>query len=211
MGKFQVGILGGFEGKVGTVVGARWRGIEYMRHKGRKPTKPATLAQDEHRAKFAILTKFIHKFSILLMQSFKGGTRITPINEAFAFNFEKAISGSFPAFAIDYSKVALSKGELQNAGLPTASAAGSGTIKWDWQDNSGDTLADAADNAVLISYCPETAQAILNMQGPRRDTKSGALNVANFTGKTVHTWISFVSGDGTEFATSIYTGEVVVS
>ncbi len=39
MAKFEVGVLRNFEGKVGTVVGAKWKGIEYMGHKGRKRKK----------------------------------------------------------------------------------------------------------------------------------------------------------------------------
>ena len=31
MGKIKQGILGGFRGKVGTVIGASWNGISYMR------------------------------------------------------------------------------------------------------------------------------------------------------------------------------------
>ena len=31
MGKIKQGILGGFKGKVGTVIGSSWNGISYMR------------------------------------------------------------------------------------------------------------------------------------------------------------------------------------
>ena len=31
MGKIKQGILGGFRGKVGTVIGASWNGIAYMK------------------------------------------------------------------------------------------------------------------------------------------------------------------------------------
>ena len=33
MGTIKQGILGGFSGKVGTVVGSSWKGISYMRGK----------------------------------------------------------------------------------------------------------------------------------------------------------------------------------
>jgi hypothetical protein len=33
MGKISKGILGGFSGTVGTVVGGKWKGIDYMRSK----------------------------------------------------------------------------------------------------------------------------------------------------------------------------------
>lgn len=31
MGTIQKGILGGFSGKVGSVIGGNWKGIDYMR------------------------------------------------------------------------------------------------------------------------------------------------------------------------------------
>ena len=40
MGKISQGILGGFSGKVGTVIGGNWKGIDYMRSKASKVTNP---------------------------------------------------------------------------------------------------------------------------------------------------------------------------
>lgn len=41
MGTIKKGILGGFSGKVGTVVGGSWKGISYMRSLPQKVKKPA--------------------------------------------------------------------------------------------------------------------------------------------------------------------------
>jgi hypothetical protein len=43
MGTIKQGILGGFSGKVGTVVGASWKGIAYMRSLPQKVKNPRTL------------------------------------------------------------------------------------------------------------------------------------------------------------------------
>ena len=40
--------------------------------------------------------------------------------------------------------------------------------------------------------------------------KTGSLNVASFSGKQVHTWISCISQDGKVLASSVYTGELAV-
>ena len=211
MGKFQVGILGGFEGKVGTVVGGRWKGIDYMRHKGRKSKKPFTLAQLEQQAKFALVTKFVHKIGRLLMTSFRDTPQLTGINAAFSYTYLNALTGLYPSYQLDYSKVIISKGELQNALLPVATAAGNGKVKFDWQDNSGDTLANADDKAIMVVYCPETNQAVYTSTGADRKSKTDLLNAGNLTGKTVQTWLSFISADEMNYATSIYTGEIIIS
>lgn len=211
MGKFQVGILGGFEGKVGTVVGGRWKGIDYMRHKGRKSTKPSTQAQLEQQARFSLITKFIAKLGKLFMRSFKDTPELTGSNVAFRYAYDNALTGVYPSYSIDYSKVLISKGELQNAGLPTATASGAGNITFDWQDNTSDTMAYADDNAVIVVYCPELDIAVYTKAGAQRSTKTHTFNVVNFTGKIVHSWISFLTSDQKTYATSIYTGELTVS
>jgi len=54
MGTIKKGILGGFSGKVGTVVGSSWKGISYMRSLPLKVRNPRTLRQLDQRSKFAI-------------------------------------------------------------------------------------------------------------------------------------------------------------
>jgi hypothetical protein len=43
MGKINQGILGGFSGKVGSVVGGSWKGISYMRGKAVSTKNPQNL------------------------------------------------------------------------------------------------------------------------------------------------------------------------
>ena len=45
MGKIKQGILGGFKGKVGTVIGSSWNGIAYMRGQAQSVRNPKTPAQ----------------------------------------------------------------------------------------------------------------------------------------------------------------------
>jgi hypothetical protein len=210
MGKFQVGILGGFEGKVGTVVGGRWKGIDYMRHKGRKSKKPFTLAQLDQQAKFSLVSKFIATLNKLLMKSFRDTPGLTGTNVAFKYNFDTAIIGIYPAYDLDYTKILISKGELHNGQLPTAVAGAPGIVQFNWTDNSGNTFANTDDNAIMVVYCPELSQSVYTKTGPERNAATAALNVSNFSGKTVQTWLSFISADGLTYATSIFTGEVIV-
>ena len=52
MGKIKQGILGGFKGKVGTVIGASWNGIAYMKGLPQSQKDPKTAAQMAQRAFF---------------------------------------------------------------------------------------------------------------------------------------------------------------
>ena len=52
MGKIKQGILGGFRGKVGTVIGASWNGIAYMKGLPQSQKDPKTAAQMAQRNYF---------------------------------------------------------------------------------------------------------------------------------------------------------------
>ena len=211
MGKYEVGVLGNFDGKIGTVVGAKWKGIEYMRHKGRKNKKPRTEAQLEQSARFRCVAKFVNRFSNLLMACYSDTPEKTAINHAFADIYANALTGIYPAFSLDYSKVSISKGELHLGNGPVAAAAGNGIIKFSWNDNSDGNDANATDKSVLAVYCPDLNQAIYTLSGAQRDSVSASLNVMNFTGKVVETWIAFISANGKRVSSSFYTGQLTVS
>ncbi|MDD3723512.1 MAG: DUF6266 family protein, partial [Lutibacter sp.] len=52
MGTIKKGILGGFSGKVGSVVGSTWNGISYMRSLPASVKNPRTEKQMSQRSKF---------------------------------------------------------------------------------------------------------------------------------------------------------------
>ena len=63
MGKIKQGILGGFRGKVGTVIGASWNGIAYMRGLAQSVKNPKTAAQMQQRAFFKELHGLVSQLS----------------------------------------------------------------------------------------------------------------------------------------------------
>ena len=122
----------------------------------------------------------------------------------------KAITGVYPALSINYSLVLLSKGRLQNATAPTAVAGTAGKVNFSWTDNSGFGMANATDQAILFVHCPATGQTVYNVNAAARNAETAELDVTTFSGKTVQTWMSFISADGNEVSDSLFTGEVVV-
>ena len=58
MGRVKNGILDGFPGTIGTVIGGNWRGVQYMRARSQNKRHKTTQAQEEQRAKFALAIKY---------------------------------------------------------------------------------------------------------------------------------------------------------
>ena len=69
MGKIKQGLLGGFKGKVGTVIGASWNGIAYMRGLAQSVKNPKTAAQLQQRAYFKDLQGLVGQLTDEQLQS----------------------------------------------------------------------------------------------------------------------------------------------
>ena len=63
MGKIKQGILGGFKGKVGTVIGSSWNGIAYMRGLAQSVKNPNTSGQQTQRGFFKEVMELAAQFS----------------------------------------------------------------------------------------------------------------------------------------------------
>lgn len=210
MGTISKGILGGFNGTVGTVIGGTWKGIDYMRSRPAKRTFDPTPAQLEQQAKFATVIRFLDSMIGVIRIGFKNNAiRMTAFNSAMSYNIKNAIEGDYPAFAINYPMALISRGDLPNALAPAASATG-GTINFTWTDNSGTGSALPTDQSMLVAYCPARNASVYTTSGGDRSGGAGSLNAASFVGETVQTWIAFISEDGKNVAGSLFTGEVTV-
>jgi hypothetical protein len=211
MGSIKKGILGGFSGKIGTVIGGRWKGIEYMRSKpvGNNSSSPAQLVQ---RAKFSMVATFIRSFKGLLSTSFRDKNhKMTGPNSALSYTLKNAVIGDYPDLKIDYSLVVVAKGNLPNASLPAAAAGSTGKVKFGWTDNSRTGQAQETDKAILVVYLEDRNECIFTKDGGKRSDEAAVLDVPSFSGHAVHTWIAFITEKGQEVSPSMYTGKVTVS
>ena len=212
MGTISKGILGGFSGTVGTVIGGSWRGIEYMRSRPGRRTTASSQKQKEQQAKFALMVKFQQPFNDLLKYTFGSyAIRMTGPNSALSYNLRNAVAGTYPDYEVNYSMFLLSRGDLPNALNPAATAGAAGEVNFAWTNNSGTGKAMATDTAMVVIHCPELNQSIYAVGEATRADGELTMEVSNYSGKTVQTWIAFFSETGKDIATSIYTGEVIVT
>ncbi|HNP33863.1 MAG TPA: DUF6266 family protein [Flavobacterium sp.] len=68
MRTYNKGILGPFSGKVGTVVGANWRGKDIIRSLPKKTNRTTTETQQLQRDKFTAVSEFLTPMSAVLTQ-----------------------------------------------------------------------------------------------------------------------------------------------
>ncbi|MBL0201604.1 MAG: hypothetical protein IPP81_16110 [Chitinophagaceae bacterium] len=212
MGTISKGILGGFSGKVGNVVGGNWKGIDYMRSKAARRNFKPTQPQLEQQLKFALAVRFIQTITALVEISFGDfAVRKTGFNSAVSYTLKNAVTGTYPVFNLQFADVLVSRGDLPNVLAPTVTVAAGGLVTWAWTDNSGVGIARPTDKALLVVHCPALNQSIYTTGSAGRSALSDTLNLASFSGQDVHCWIGFISEDGQNVSTSLYNGMFTVS
>jgi hypothetical protein len=86
-----------------------------------------------------------------------------------------------------------------------------GHIHFTWQSNSGLGKAHQNDMAILVVLCPDRQECVYTLEGGYRSDGAAELPVPLFSGYEVQTWLSFLSKDRKDIASSLFTGSFVVA
>ena len=213
MGKISQGVLGGFSGKVGNVVGGTWKGIDYMRIKPANVTNPRTEGQVDQRSKFSTVLRFLQPMTDFLRVGFKlYANKMTQFNAAMSYNLNNAITGAYPNFMVDYASALVTRGNLTGAANGAASSPSAGDVQITWDDNSGSGSAQATDKALIVLLNTTRQEAVFTTAGPARSAGTETISVpSEYTGEDVDVFLGFISEDGSKVANSSYLGSVAVA
>ena len=86
-------------------------------------------------------------------QSFTNG--MTPANAATGYHLKNAITGIAPDYKIDFAKVILSVGKLNEANKSKAVPTANVELNCDWEASSSTEYNDKLDLATIVVYHPE--------------------------------------------------------
>jgi hypothetical protein len=213
MATLRQGILGGFSGKVGTVIGFTRKGISYIRGLATTFTNPNTPAQQEQRAKFALVMKFLRPLVALLRVGFKqAASTMSGFNAAMAYTLNNAVKGVYPALEIDFQKVLICQGNLPGALNPAAVSTVAGKIAFTWENNAQDFGAAATDKVVLVAHSATLGKSVSVIGSATRSTGAQELTVPDsFSGQEVQTYIGFCNGSESEFSNGEFLSAVIVA
>lgn len=149
MGKIKKGILGGFIGKVGTVVGSVWKGIDYMRSLATSVSNPKTKSQVTVRSNFSTIARIMASANTLLKESnWRLAKKQSAFNAAVRINYENAIVND----AVDMGKLAFgefSRKELTNLHTAFENDGYNFSLKLNWV-NDADNIASFPDDMVAV-------------------------------------------------------------
>ncbi len=160
MGQINQGILGGFSGRVGTVVGSNWKSVHYMRALAVSVSNPRTDKQQHQRTKFGMTVAFLKAINPYVRVGYKSYTqRQSSFNAAMSYIIRNAVKGSGLELSIDYSKVLVSRGSLMPV-FNAKSIVEDNKVIFSWTDNSGMGDAAKTDLAMPLAYNKDKGEAV---------------------------------------------------
>ena len=144
------GILGGFSGKVGNIVGLTLNGVPIMRAAPKASQKPPTEKQRLQRLKFSLAIEFTKPFLGITQQffnqsAFSGERR----NLLISYTLQNVIQVQDDEFTLLWNKFLVSSGDLSGFHYLDV-ALQDESLHLTWQDNSSQGFAHSNDEVHLI-------------------------------------------------------------
>jgi hypothetical protein len=213
MARLPKGIFGPFSGKIGPVVGATWNGIPYIRTKAKKKKKKKKVVKSPLRlaneAKFKFANHWMVPFHPYVIVGFGNFPKEKPpISMAFSINYRDAVTGTYPDFEIDYSKVVLSIGNLPGLTRPVIVFTKPEMLELSWEQDSN-PLSAYDDQVTLVLYSRDLALTDGFIGGVKRASRKCSYEFdARLVGKELDVYVSVSSLDRKKMASSVYLGRI---
>ena len=206
MAKFEHGITGPFQGKVGTVVGSSWKGIPYMKATYKKRTKKITETEKGNRIKFAMAQSWLSPLLDFVRVGYKGYTpRVEGYIAAKSYLLKNAFEGVAPDLNINPALMKVSYGNLPLSDNITVEKTDDNKLIFSW-DPSYMEDSDYSDQVMLLAYCPRGDNSPINYttNGQFRKTGTDILELTNEKGLAYHIYFAFIAHDRSRQSDSVY-------
>lgn len=211
MGVLKKGILGGFSGTVGTVVGSNWRGMDIIRSLPKTSGKLPTEKQLQQRMKFKLSIEFLAPLREIQSRYFgQNYGNQSRTNLATSYMIAEAISTANGLPEVVFSKVQITRGDIAGFRSLLAATPEPGKIPVSWEDNSEQAKAAGTDLFCAALYCEDTGRFSVS-EGPETRSAQGA-NIGvppEFSGLKVHLYVWLRNEGGTAASDSVYLGDMV--
>ena len=209
MGKIKTGILGGFQGKVGTVIGSTWRGESIMRALPKTAAKAPTESQRIQRLKFKAVSEFLNPLRSTLSTYFGNDTGVkSKYNMATSYHITNAVEITEQGTQILYPRVLVAKGTL--FGFQNLTTTPSETvITLNWEDNTVFGNAKAEDTVNVVCYIEEVNTFYVFEGIANRDGLNASVTLPqNFLWSNVEVYAFLYDKVSKTSSNSVYLGSI---
>ncbi|NQX40686.1 hypothetical protein SAMN05421820_10490 [Pedobacter steynii] len=208
MAKITKGLLGGFSGKVGTVVGYTLYGIDRMRSLPDR-TAPPTVNELKNRSRFKLIQEVVNCIKDLVKVGFKdywtvsGGTRA-----ALSYNRRFALKTNEEADYIDPAQFKISGGTLPGLTTAVVVQEREDMLRFSWNPANIDG-GSPYDQVMLLAIDMQDRKAAYQCTGNFRSSGTDVLQLPEaLKGKEVDVYIAVVAKDRCSQSESQYLGRL---
>ena len=212
MAQITKGILGGFSGTVGTVVGANFRGKDIIRSRPKRSSRKPSEKQLLQQEKFKLAIAFLQPLKPIQNKYFgvRSGAK-SRVNLAVSYFLENAIQVVMNVPQLLYNKILITKGELTGFQNPAAVAQANQEIELSWDDNSTQGNANATDLVSVVCYSEALGSfEIFESLASRADLTTPVTLPAFYATLEVHVWMYLNNEAESVACNSGYLGVVTV-
>lgn len=200
MSKNMKGILGAQYGKIGPVVGRKFREENVYSAYQKNVFNPRSAAQVNHRLRFRALSILSHDMACGAIFGFRTaakGTNLSPRNLFQKTNWPSVTATGTGSVNVDYSGIKVSKGGLSNVNFDIPAFDIPSSVVVDFQEFGAPCQRTENDRAYIYVYCPDAKQGILSAATALDEGKVTLPVPSLWNGMKVHVW-GFVRNEGPE-------------
>ncbi|SEW40169.1 hypothetical protein SAMN05428988_5242 [Chitinophaga sp. YR573] len=214
MARLDNGILGGMYGVIGNLEIYMLNGKYIARSRRCKSTKPPSEKQLACWKRMAVVIKFLSGFVPYVQVGFaytaekKGWNGH---NAATSYQIKHTLTGQYPDYTIDYSKVRLTEGAMSTENINAAVIQQNNSLVFTWTADL--SYKHSSDRVMLLAYAPALNEAVYTVGGARRMDGRDVLLLpdSSWQEKVIEIYFSFVSENRKQCTNSIYLGQIFTS
>ena len=212
MARLKNGIFGGMQGRAGSLEGYILNGQYILRSCKTRTKKPPTEKQLAVRKKMALTNNLLNVFSSFVRVGFGPaavGKTYNAYTAAISYQLKYPITGAYPDYVIDYSKVRVTEGFMRTENVNPAVTLRDGALHFTWTPEWNHLHSE--DRSMLLAYAPALNDAVYEICGTRRSTGRDVLKLPmDWEGVTIEIYFSFISEDRTRCMNSFYLGQAII-
>lgn len=212
MGVIKRGLLGGFSGRVGSIVGTSWKGIAVIKSLPLSVANPKTAAQVAHRTDFKLTVLFGALILALWVKPLwdRFASKMSGFNAFVQQNVDKYKVGA----ANPYIDFIMTTGKMAaTAVVVDAPSVGDVDIVINWVDDSGEGLKLSSDIAFAVCYNETSKETtFINLAAIRSDGNTTVhVPAVVAIGDKYDIWSAFKRADGTVIGQTTMTQTVAIA
>ncbi len=208
MSKVNSFAYGEVSGKFGNTVGAVDKKGRTTMREYRAPGDPKTESQVSQRTKFGFINTELSFMQRMFKTTYVSYITKEDLRKASWMAVKNSVTGTYPDFTIDYTRLVIAKGSLPRLGQVSVTVGANGTIDMTW-DTTLFLGVDPTDKVKIVFNDPDMKSWFISDDNTIRSDGSMTVTIPqSWSGLKVHCWVYAVSSTGKTTSMSQYVSEL---